>query len=337
MQIEFEKLDWKKMIAPYTEPHIGRSLWQVINTLAPYAALWVVMVWSIDVSYWLTLLLAVPAAGLLVRAFIIFHDCCHGAFFKSNRANETIGVLLGFLTFTPFYRWRHDHAIHHATAGNLDKRGVGDVPTMTVREYLAAPWYVRAGYRILRNPFFLFTIGASFTFIISHRFPTSNNGKRERLSVIYTNLAILAMALFISWIIGWEKYVLVQLPIMVVAAAAGLWMFYVQHQFESAYWERQDEWDFVRAGLQGSSFYKLPAVLQWFTGNIGFHHIHHLSPRVPNYFLPKCHKNNPAFQIRPLTFFESLKCVRLHLWDEQAQRLVGFDVLRQYRKQSAME
>lgn len=337
MQIEFDKLNWKDMIAPYTEPQLGRSVWQVVNTLAPYLALWAVMVWTVDWAYWLTLLLAAPAAGLLIRAFIIFHDCCHGSFFKSNRANESLGVLLGFITFTPFYRWRHDHAIHHATAGNLDKRGIGDVPTMTVREYLASPWYARIGYRVLRNPLFLFTLGASFTFLISHRFATPGSGKREQLSVLYTNLAVFAIALTLSWWIGWERYVLIQLPIMVVASAIGLWMFYVQHQFENVYWGHQDEWSFVRAALQGSSFYKLPGVLQWFSGNIGFHHIHHLSPRVPNYFLPKCHKNNPAFQITPLTFLESLKCVRLHLWDEQAQRLVGFDALRQYRARTASE
>jgi acyl-lipid omega-6 desaturase (Delta-12 desaturase) len=329
-----EKLNWQKLVAPYSHADTWRSIWQVVNTLVPYFALWVAMYWSLNISYWLTLLLSIPAAGFMVRAFIIFHDCCHGSFFKSRTANETLGVILGVITLTPFYYWRHDHAVHHATAGNLDKRGVGDVFTMTVKEYLAAPWWKRTGYRIMRNPFFLFTIGSTFVFLISHRFWMPGTGQREKWSVIYTNLIQLAIIVALGQWLGYAAFFKVFLPISILAASAGVWLFYVQHQFETVYWAPRKEWNFLKAGLLGSSFYKLPAILQWFSGNIGFHHIHHLSPKIPNYFLPKCYKANPEFQIKPMTPLSSLRSTGLHLYDETAGKLVGFGVLKQYRGQS---
>lgn len=329
---DLETLNWQKLVKPYARPDLRQGIWQLANTMIPYLALWVLMLWSLRVSYWLTLALALPTAGFMVRAFIIFHDCCHGSFFASRRANEVVGMLLGILTMTPFYQWRHDHAIHHATAGNLDKRDVGDVPTMTVQEYLAAPWWRKAVYRIVRSPWILFTVGATIMFAIIHRIPPAHADRRERWSVIYTDLALAALVAGMGLLVGFKEYFLVSAPILVIGCTAGVWLFYVQHQFEGVYWEHKERWSFVRAGMQGSSFYKLPMILQWFTGNIGFHHIHHLSPKVPNYHLPSCYRENPPFHIKPLTVLESLKTVRLHLIDDATRRLVGWDALRRHRQ-----
>lgn len=330
--LDLETLNWQRLVKPYARPDLRRAIWQLVNTLLPYFALWAIMLWSLRVSYWLTLALAFPAAGFLVRAFIIFHDCCHGSFFASRRANEAVGTLLGILTLTPFYQWRHDHAIHHATAGNLDKRDVGDVPTMTVQEYLAAPWWRKAVYRIVRSPWILFTVGATIMFTVIQRIPPAHAGQRERRSVLYTDLALAAIVIGMGLLVGFKAYFLVLTPILLIGCTAGVWLFYVQHQFEGVYWEHKERWSFVKAGLQGSSFYKLPVVLQWFTGNIGFHHIHHLSPKIPNYFLPRCYRENPAFHIQPLTLLASLKTVRLHLIDDATKRLVGWEGLRQARQ-----
>lgn len=319
-----DKANLRRILAPYQAPIAWRSIWQVINTLVPYVALWVLMYFSLQVSYWLTLALAVPAAGFMVRAFIIFHDCGHGSFFKSRQANDIVGNITGILTFTPYQRWRHDHAIHHATAGDLDRRGTGDVQTLTVEEYLALPWWKRAGYRIMRNPLILFTIGAFLVFTVFQRFSDRETGRRERISVLGTNLALAGMIAGLSALMGWQAYLMIQIPILFLGTSAGVWLFYVQHNYEGTYWERHDKWDFFRAGLHGSSFYQLPAVLQWFTGNIGFHHIHHLSPKIPNYLLPKCHRENPLFHVPPLTIRSSLRCLRLRLWDEKQRRMVGY-------------
>ncbi len=324
-----DKANLRRVLAPYQAPIAWRSIWQVINTLVPYVALWVLMYFSLRVSYLVTLALAVPAAGFMVRAFIIFHDCGHGSFFKSRQANEIVGNITGILTFTPYQRWRHDHAIHHATAGDLDRRGTGDVQTLTVEEYLALPWWKRAGYRIMRNPLILFTIGAFLVFTVFQRFYGKDTGRRERISVLGTNLALAGMIAGLSALMGWQAYLMIQIPILFLGTSAGVWLFYVQHNYEGTYWERHDQWDFFRAGLHGSSFYQLPAVLQWFTGNIGFHHIHHLSPKIPNYLLPKCHRENPAFHVPPLTIRSSLRCLRLRLWDEKQRRMVGFPAFKQ--------
>ena len=323
-----ERLNWQKMVAPYTHADLRRSLWQVINTLVPFFAMWAAMYWSLSVSYALTIFLAIPTAGLMMRAFILFHDCCHGSLFEDRRANEWLGSLLGVIVFTPFNEWRHSHAVHHATAGNLDKRGSGDVTTLTVEEYRAAPMWKRVGYRVMRTPFFLFTIGAWGVFFLAHRLWAPGSGRRERWSVIYTDLAMLAVYLLLGFLLGFKEVALVQVPIVMLASSGGVWLFYVQHQFEGVYWERQKQWNFVRAGLQGSSFYKLPAILNWFSGNIGYHHIHHLNPKIPNYKLPECFRANPAFQIKPLTLVTSLRSARLNLYDETARRLVSFSALK---------
>jgi omega-6 fatty acid desaturase (delta-12 desaturase) len=316
---------WKKVVARYQRPIVWRALWQVLNTLVPYAVLWYLMYRSLAVSAWLTLPLAILAGGFLVRIFIIFHDCAHGSFFRSPRANALLGNLAGVLCFTPFYRWRWEHSIHHASAGDLDRRGTGDVWTMTVQEYLAASRWKRFAYRLARNPLILFVVAPLVLFLVLQRLPTGKEGKRERLSVHGTNLALALMVTGMSWAIGWKAYLLLQLTAVMVAGSAGVWLFYVQHQFEGVYWERGGEWDFEKAALQGSSYYKLPRLLQWFSGNIGFHHIHHLSPRIPNYHLEGCHRSEPLFHtVKPLTLLSSLKCFSFRLWDERRRMMVGY-------------
>ncbi len=312
----------------YASPDLRRSLWQVANTLIPYLALFYLMLRSVAISYWLTLALAFPTAGFMVRTFIIFHDCAHGSFFKSRKANTILGNITGILAFTPYQRWKRDHAIHHATAGNLDKRGTGDVSTWTVTEYLAAPWWKRFGYRVMRNPLILFTVGAFGSFVFAQRIPLKSQGKREQASVWWTNLALVVLISLLVWAFGWRAYLLVQVPVLLIGTSVGVWLFYVQHNFEGTYWARKEHWDFFVASLQGSSYYRLPAVIQWFSGNIGFHHIHHLSARIPNYNLPKCYRENPIFHVQPLTWWRSLKSLRLRLWDEENGRMVGWDVLR---------
>jgi len=322
---------WRKILGAYQIPDSRLSIWQLTNSIVPYLLLWYTMFRSLEISYWLTLLLAIPTAGFLIRIFIIFHDCGHGSFLESRKANDTMGIITGLLAFTPYYEWRHSHAIHHATAGNLDRRGTGDVLTLTVAEYVAMPWWKRVGYRIMRNPLLMFTVGSFIVFSIGHRFSRKDAGKRERFGVIWTNLALLGIISGLILLIGWQAYLLVQVPILFFAASAGVWLFYVQHNFDGTYWRRKERWDFLKTGLQGSSYYKLPAILQWFTGNIGFHHIHHLAPRVPNYRLPKCNAENKLFQVQPLTFLSSLRSLKLRLWDEQARQMVGFEAVKRYR------
>ena len=324
---------WQKTVAKYQNPDKRRSWWQVINTLVPYVGLWILMLLSLKVSYWLILLLAIPTAGFMIRTFILFHDCGHYSFFKSRRANDTLGIITGIMTFTPYYHWRHNHSIHHATVGDLDRRGVGDVMTLTVEEYQDYPGWKKLGYRIMRNPLILFTVGAPLSFLIGHRFSSRGAGKKERYSVYWTNLALLVIILLMWMTIGIKAYILVQLPIQVLGTVAGVWLFYVQHNFEGVYWARHDRWDFVKASLQGSSFYKLPRILQWFTGSIGYHHVHHISPRTPNYLLEKCHNDNPIFlAVKPLTLWSSRRSLFLRLWDEDKQTLVGFGALKRTPK-----
>lgn len=325
---------WQEIVAKYQEPSRSRSNWQITNTLIPYAALWYLMYRSLAVSYWITLPLAILAGGFLVRVFIIHHDCGHGAFFKSRRANDTWGFITGVLTFTPYYLWRWEHAIHHAHSGDLDHRGLGAVWTLTVQEYLESSRGRRFAYRLARNPIILFLLAPLFLFLVVHRFPNARASRRERNSVYWTNLGILGMAVPLGFIFGLKAYLILQLMVIAVAGSSGVWLFYVQHQFEGVYWQRHGDWDYLAAALQGSSFYKLPKVLQWFSGNIGFHHIHHLSARIPNYNLEKCHKAEPLFQsVPPVTLFSSFKSLTFRLWDEQRHKLVGYGYLRTLRRQ----
>lgn len=329
-----EKVAWRRIIEKYREPSTPRALWQIANTFVPYVALWAAMYWTLTHAFWLTFPLAVLAGLFLVRIFIIFHDCGHGSFFPSQRANVFVGNVAGILTFTPFYQWRYEHAIHHSTTGHLDKRGVGDIWTMTVQEYLESSRWRRFAYVLARNPIVLFLIAPVYMFVVHQRFPMLSASARERHSVWWTNLALLVMVVALTNVYGLASYLLFQLIVLGVAGAVGVWMFYMQHQFEDVYWERGDNWDYAAAALQGSSFYKLPALLQWFSGNIGFHHIHHLSVRIPNYNLQRCHEADPLFhQVKPLTFWASLKSLRLRLWDEQQRKLVGYRRMRELRRQ----
>lgn len=320
---------WRTIVAKYHRPDLWRSMWQVANTFIPFFILWYLMYRSLAISYWLTLVLSVLGAGLLVRIFVIFHDCGHGSFFKSQKANDILGFIAGVLTFSPYYGWRHEHAVHHATAGDLDRRGVGDIWTLTVKEYLALSPTKRFWYRLYRHPIILFIVGPLFLFLIWQRIPSRVGGKRERRSVYWTNLALAGIVGVMSVTIGIKAFVLIELPMVVIATAGGVWLFYVQHQYEGVYWERHEDWDYVKVALQGSSFYKLPRVLQWFTGNIGYHHVHHLSPRIPNYYLEKCHNENPMFHnVKCISLSESLESMSFRLWDEERHQLVGFDHLR---------
>jgi acyl-lipid omega-6 desaturase (Delta-12 desaturase) len=327
-----EQENWKKVVARFQQPSTPRALWQLVNTVIPYAGIWYLMYLTHEISWWITAPLAVLAAGFLVRIFIIFHDCGHGSYFKSRRANDITGFITGLLTFTPYYQWRWEHAVHHGSTGNLDKRGIGDVWTMTVQEYLEASRWRRFSYQLARNPVVLFAIAPVLVFLVLQRVPKNGADVRERNSVWWMNLALLGMVIGLSMLFGWKAYLVIQLIIMMVSGAAGIWLFYVQHQFEDAYWERGADWDYVAAALKGSSYYKLPKILQWFSGNIGFHHIHHLSTRIPNYNLQRCHEAEPLFQsIKPLRLMDSFRTATLRLWDEQAQRLVTFAAIRRLR------
>lgn len=321
----FNSAQWREIVIRFQEPSRRRAAWQLVNTLVPYTVLWWLMYLCLSRSYWLIVPLAVLAGLFVVRIFIIFHDCGHRSYFRSVRANDVVGFITGVLTLTPYYHWRWEHAIHHASAGDLDRRGTGDIWTMTVQEYLESSRWRRFAYRLARNPVILFGIAPLYLFFIHQRFPKKNASPRERRSVHWMNLAILGMAIGMSSIFGVVPYILIQLSVTFVSGAVGVWMFYVQHQFEDVYWERREGWDFTAAALQGSSFYKLPKILQWFSGNIGFHHIHHLSPRIPNYNLERCHRSDPYFQqVKPVTFLRSLKSLAYRLWDEQKRKLVGY-------------
>jgi len=325
----FKDIDWKAVVSRYSHAKQWLANGQIVNTLVPYVIVWLMMVWSLRVSYGLTLALAVVAAGLVVRLFIIFHDCGHGSFYRSRRANTVWGYIFGVLTFTACDLWWHEHAIHHATAGNLDRRGVGDIWTLTAQEYLRGSLWLRLRYRLVRNPVCLFLIGAPVMFLIVNRFPSKGAGKKQRKSVHWTNFGILVLALTLIGVMGLKSYFLIQLPIIIIAASAGIWLFYMQHQFKDTYWRRTPEWDFVEMALLGSTYYRLPKILQWFTGNIGFHHIHHLGPRIPNYLLERCYRENSLFQEgERLTIRTSLKSLSLRVWDEQNRELISFPEMR---------
>ena len=325
------KVSWQKIVAKYAHPDLRKSICQIVNTLVPFFGLFYLSMRSVDVSLWLTLPLAILTAGFMIRAFIIFHDCGHGSFFKLQRANDLVGIVTGLLTFTPYYRWKHEHAIHHATCGDLDRRGVGDVYTMTVQEYLDAPWWKRLGYRVMRNPIALLLIGPVLVFVIGERIPPAK-GRREIANVWWTNLALAVIIPVMGLVFGWKNYLITQLLVLFFGTGVGVWLFYVQHNYLGVYWERHAQWDYYKACMQGSSFYKLPAVLQWFSGNIGFHHIHHLSSKIPNYNLPKAYHENTVFHIMPLTLLSSLGCLKWRLYDEANHRLAGWNVLKQYRR-----
>ncbi|XJZ29082.1 fatty acid desaturase [Bacillota bacterium Lsc_1132] len=321
--------DLRKQVAPYEKSTTKDSIWQLINTFVPFFLLWFLAYESLAISYILTFLLTVIAAGLLVRIFIIFHDCCHHSFFKNRSVNRMLGTLTGVLTLFPYDQWAHDHSVHHATSSNLDKRGTGDLWILTIEEYRSASIWKKIGYRLYRNPLVMFILGPIYQFLIKNRFNRKGARKAERLNTYLTNILIVALYGTVCWVIGWQNFLLVQGPIFLISGSAGIWLFYVQHTFEDSYFEEDANWKYVKAAVEGSSFYKLPKLLQWLTGNIGFHHVHHLSPRVPNYMLEKAHIHTPALQNVPtVTLATSFRSLRFHLWDEQNKKFVGFADLK---------
>jgi omega-6 fatty acid desaturase (delta-12 desaturase) len=320
-----ERPYWKQALAPYAKPSVPRSVLDLLTSVVPYFALSYVMYLLLDVNYLYSLAVGVLAAGFLLRTYIMFHDCTHGSFLPTKRANAWLGSVLALIVYHPFASWRHAHAVHHASAGDLDRRGVGDVPVLTVAEYNAKSNRDKLIYRLYRNPLIMFGIGPIWALMIQPRTFKRSERPRIKRSVHVTNLVLLVVITGMCFLMGPAEFFLVQMPTAWLAGAAGVWLFYVQHQFEDAYWESTDSWSYADAALRGSSYLKLPKVLQYFTGNIGLHHVHHLSSRVPNYNLQAAHDNNPIFHDVPvLTLGDGLRAVRLKLWDEESQRLVGF-------------
>jgi len=323
---------WNRVLAPYFGPDTKRSVTQLVLTALAFVGLWAAMFWSLQVGYWLTLLLSIPTAGFLMRLFMIQHDCGHGSFLKSQKAADRIGFAIGVLVLTPYQYWRKTHAIHHAHSGDLDFRGFGDIETLTVREYRALSPFRKLGYRLYRSPIVLFGIGAAFHFIVKHRFPWDipRTWKREWGSVWLTNLALAAIIVTMSLTLGLQRFLMVQVPLTLVSCSMGVWLFYVQHQFDETYWQRHEEWNYFEAGLRGSSYLTLPKPLQWLTAHIGLHHVHHLSARIPNYRLAKCHRENPELQaVTRMSLWKGIKSMVLTLWDEDNRRLISF---RQFRR-----
>jgi omega-6 fatty acid desaturase (delta-12 desaturase) len=315
----------RSALAKYAHPRVARSVVELMTSVVPYLALSTLMYLALDVSYPLALSLAVPAAGFLVRTFVVFHDCAHGSFLPSKRANRYVGRTLGLFVLSPFQRWRHDHAVHHATSGDLERRGVGDIITLTVAEYRARGWRGRLAYRLVRNPIVMFGLGPVIAMMVGPRIATRSQRPRLRHSVLGTDAVLVGVIGGLCWLIGWEAFVLVWAPPALLAGSIGIWLFYVQHQFEDAYWQSACEWDYTEAALRGSSYLKLPKVMQFFTGNIGLHHVHHLNARIPNYNLQRAHDENPVFhQVPTLVLADALRTVKLKLWDEERGKLVTF-------------
>ncbi|HEV7614899.1 MAG TPA: fatty acid desaturase [Solirubrobacterales bacterium] len=330
------RLYWRESVAGFERPSVPLALLDLATSVVPYVALTVAMYLCLDVSVWLTLALAIPAAGFLLRTFIVFHDCAHGSFLPSKQANLWIGRVTALLVFQPFANWRHNHAVHHGTSGDLDRRGTGDVPTLTVEEYESRSWQARLGYRLFRNPLVMFGIGPIWSLMIGPRIWSKNQRPRQRHSVWLANLALVLLIGAIVWVAGIDAWLLVQMPIAILAGTAGVFLFYVQHQFEDAYWESSSNWSYADAALQGSSYLKLPKLLQYFSGNIGLHHVHHLSAKVPNYNLQRAHDESPIFQDVPvLTLRDGFHSVRLKLIDPESGHLLTWREAAAKRRESA--
>ena len=321
---------WQQTTARYRTSATLKGVIQLCTTLLPFAALLTAMYWSLAYSYLLTLALAIPTAGFMVRTFILMHDCAHGSFLPSKRANEVVGFITGVLTLTPFAQWRRDHALHHASSGDLDRRGHGDILTLTIEEYLARGRWARLKYRLYRNPLILFGFGPVWLFF-SQRWRKFGDatGKKQMTSIHATNLAIAAGLVGFSLLIGIKAVALIYAPVFLLAGSTGIWLFYVQHQFEDTYWEGHASWEYASAAVEGSSYYKLPRVLEWMTGHIGLHHVHHADPRIPNYHLRRCHEETTAFHgATQITLRSSLRSARLRLWDPEKGKLVGFEAIK---------
>ncbi len=321
---------WSRRLAVYKGASAGRGFFEIFISLVVFTICWVAMWLTLDVGYWLTLLLSVPTAFMLVRLFAMQHECGHGTLFPNKQANDWTGRLLGVLTFTPYDDWRREHALHHSGSGNLDRRGVGDIDTLTVEEYLKRGQFGRLLYRLYRNPIVLFVIGPAWQFILRHRWPTGDmRSAMPILSTGFTNLGIALVVLLMIWLVGWKAFLAIQLPVTILAATIGVWLFYVQHQFDPTNWERSEDWERESSALHGSSFYDLPQPLMWLSGNIGIHHVHHISSQIPFHRLPRVLRDYPELRdIGRLTLLESLKCIPLALWDEDRQKLVSFRQMR---------
>ena len=323
---------WRESLAPYARPDLRRSVFDIATSVVAYLALTAVMYAALDVSLLLVLVLAVPAAGFLVRTFIVFHDCAHGSFLPWRRANHWLGIACGLLVYSPFHIWRHEHAVHHASAGDLDRRGRGDVETLTVAEWAALSRPKRLAYRAFRNPLVMLGLGPIWALMIAPRLVPGWARARFGRTIIATNIALAVLLVGLCALVGWRAVVVVQLPTAMLAGAIGIWMFYVQHQFEDVYWERKEDWSYAEAALRGSSYLKLPSLLQFFTGNIGLHHVHHLSARIPNYNLQRAHDKNPVFHNVPrLNAWDGVRALKLKLYDEDRGRMVGFREARTTR------
>jgi acyl-lipid omega-6 desaturase (Delta-12 desaturase) len=317
----------QKVMARYAVPRCGPAVSNLLTSVTLYVGLIGAACVALRVSPWLAGGLSVVAAGFLLRTFIVFHDCAHGSFLPSKRANAMLGAALGVLVYTPFALWRREHAIHHATAGDLDRRGVGDVQTLTVDEYLARPWWGRLRYWLFRNPLVMFGLGPLWVVLLGPRVVSWSSPRRLQRSVLGTDLVLVVVIAVLCWLLGWQGFLVVQLPALLVSGSIGIWLFYVQHQFEDTYWQSSENWSYDDAALQGSSYLRLPRVLQFLTGNIGLHHVHHLSARIPNYNLQAAHEENAALHGVPtISLLDGLRATRLKLWDERQRKLVGFRV-----------
>lgn len=319
--------DWLGLLDPYRKPQIKRSILELIATAVPLAVLWVLAWLALSVSVWLTLLLSIPAAGFLVRLFLIQHDCGHGSFFRKRATNDWCGRILGVLTLTPYDVWQRSHSVHHASTGNLDLRGVGDIKTLTVSEYRALPLWRRMMYRTYRHPLVLFGIGPAYQFLIEHRLPRGywTSGWKFWVSSMATNAGIALFVVLMIWLVGAKPFLMVHLPIVLLASSIGVWLFYIQHQFEDAHWETSPDWNLHEAALHGSSHYDLPGPLRWMTANIGVHHIHHLCARIPYYRLSEVLRDYPELaDVQRITLFESFRYANLQLWCTEQKRLISF-------------
>jgi acyl-lipid omega-6 desaturase (Delta-12 desaturase) len=323
---------WRDSVARHEQSSLRRSLVDVATSVVPYLALTMAMYLCLNVSTWITLALAIPAAGFLLRTFIVFHDCAHGSFLSTKRGNLWLGRLTALLVFQPFGNWRHNHAVHHGTSGDLDRRGTGDVPTLTVEEYVSLPWKGRLSYRLFRNPVVMFGLGPVWSLMIGPRIWSNKMRLRQRRSVIATNLALAIVIGAIVWLVGLDAWLLVQMPIAILAGTMGVFLFYVQHQFEDVYWESSEDWSYADAALRGSSYLKLPKLLQFFSGNIGLHHVHHLSAKIPNYHLQRAHDENPIFHDVPvLSVLDGLRSIRLKVIDPASGQLLTWSQVKAYR------
>lgn len=315
----------RKEVAPFAKSETGKSVFQIFNTIIPLLLVWGAGYYLLQFSPWLTVLCSIVASGFVIRTFILFHDCTHGSFFSSKKANMIIGNITGVLTSFPFEKWKREHTIHHASSSNLDKRGIGDIDMLTVDEYLEKSKLGRLGYRIYRNPIVLFGLGPLFMVLILNRFNRKDAKKKERLNTYFTNIVLIVICTILILIFGWQTFLLVHGLTLFIAGSLGIWLFYIQHTYEDSYFDYDPNWDYVKAAVEGSSYYKLPKILQWVTGNIGFHHVHHLAPRIPNYNLEAAHESIPPLQkATTITLKTSLESIRYKLYDAEQQKFVSF-------------